>query len=346
MWRLPWIAFAVAFGLTWLFTPMARKLAVRCGAVAIPRDRDVHKQPLPKWGGLAMVAAFLITLGLVFTYSVVRDAGMHLPSPWNAHHLRQFAGIVSAAILIAVVGAIDDKWEISALWQSVALVAAGTILVVLGVRIEGISNPFYAPPPNWHHVYDPRSWVPFPFWFSALATIVWVFVVSKTVDFIDGLDGLAAGVSGICALTLAFMSAVSAQNGQYEVTIMAAALVGVCAGFLKYNFNPASIIMGTVGAQFLGFVLAAIAIAGTIKIAATVSVALPLLVLGVPIGDGIRVVFQRILKNTPAYLPDKTSHIHHILINRCLSQKKAVLLIYSITAGCCLIAFVLLRMVH
>ena len=159
-------------------------------------------------------------------------------------------------------------------------------------------------------------------------------------DFIDGLDGLAAGVCAICGATLALMSA---QVGQYEVTIIAAALVGACLGFLRYNYNPSSIIMGTVGAQFLGFVLAAISIMGTFKIAATLRVFLPLLVLGVPVFDGIRVVVGRAVNRTPAYLPDKTSHIHHILINRGFSQRRAVWVIYGLTACLCALAFLLFR---
>ena len=342
MWRLPEIAFGIAFVLTLLLTPLVRKIAFRFGAVAIPRDRDVHKEPLPRWGGLSMVTAFLVTLGIVYFYSLYRNTKHHNHTPKTKHHTHQFVGIVLACLLITIVGVIDDKWEVSAIWQSLALIAAGSLLVAFDIRIEGFHNPFYQSTlPALK--YDPNSWVPLPYWLSASGTIIWVFLVAKTVDFIDGLDGLAAGVCGICSLTLAFMSA---QSGQYEVTIMAAALVGVCAGFLRYNFNPANIIMGTVGAQFLGFALAAIAIVGTIKIAATFSVLLPLLVLGIPVGDGLRVIIMRLIKRTPAYLPDKTSHIHHVLLNRGLSQKKAVLVIYSFTAGLCLVAIALLRMHH
>ena len=330
----------LAWVLTLALTPLVRKLAIKFGAVAIPRDRDVHKEPLPRWGGLSMVTAFLVTLGVVYFWSLFRNADHHIHSPWSGHQTHHFAGIVLALLLITIVGLIDDKWEVSAIWQSLALIAAGGILVAFGVSIDGIHNPFFE---STHPGYDPRSWIPFGPVFSAIATIIWVFGVAKTVDFIDGLDGLAAGVAGICALTLAFMSA---QNGQYEVTIMSATLIGVCVGFLRYNFNPASIIMGTVGAQFLGFTLAAIAIVGTIKIAAISSVALPLLVLGVPIFDGVWVVARRIITRTPAYMPDKTSHIHHRLINRGYSQKKAVLLIYTYTAGWCLLALVLLHVVH
>jgi UDP-GlcNAc:undecaprenyl-phosphate GlcNAc-1-phosphate transferase len=342
MWNLPVIAFVLAFALTLAFTPLVRKLAFRFGAVAVPRERDVHKEPLPRWGGLAMVAAFLITLGVSYGWVLYRNASHHYPSPWDHEHLIKFIGIVLAALLITIVGAIDDKWEVSAAWQSLALIAAGVILVAFGIRIEGISDPFHSPAPA-AGPHGAHPMIMFQYWPSVIGTIIWVFGVAKTVDFIDGLDGLAAGVCGICALTLAFMSA---QSGQYGVTIMAAALVGVCAGFLRYNFNPASIIMGTVGAQFLGFVLAAISIVGTLKIAASVSVALPLIVLGIPIFDGLRVVTLRLIKRTPAYMPDKTSHIHHRLINRGYSQKKAVLLIYTYTAGWCFLAIVLLRLVH
>ena len=337
-WRLPWLAFLLAVGLSYFLTPLVSRLAMRFGAVAVPRERDVHKKPLPRWGGLAMFGAFVITLGSIYVYHTL----FHADHPWTHLQLQRFVGVLTAATVVAVVGVIDDKWEVSAIWQSLALVGAGLILVAFDVRIDGITNPF-APATIKLHGTDPANWLAFPYGWSAFATVLWVFGVAKTVDFIDGLDGLAAGVCAICASTLALMSA-AARSPQYEVTIIAAALVGVCLGFLRYNKHPASIIMGTVGAQFLGFTLAAISIIGTFKIAATVSVALPVLVLGVPIFDGIRVVTQRALAHTPAYLPDKTSHIHHLLLKRYQgSQRRAVWAIYGITAGFCALALVLFR---
>lgn len=334
---MPWVSFALALLFAYTLTPLARKLAVRFGAVAVPRERDVHKKPLPRWGGLAMVTAFLVTLGIVYTYIATHRHVL----PWSEHQIGQFAGVLIAGLLVAIMGTLDDKYEVSAIWQSLALIGAGIILVAFGVRIEGITNPLaHASAHLPAREYDPATWLQFPYWFSAAATIIWVFGVAKTVDFLDGLDGLAAGVCAICGTTLALMSA---QVGQYEVTIIAAAMVGACLGFLRYNKYPSSIIMGTVGAQFLGFVLAAIAIIGTLKIPATVSVALPVLVLGVPIFDGIRVVTQRTINRTPAYLPDKTSHIHHLLLKRYGSQRKAVWMIYGLTASLCAIAFILFR---
>lgn len=337
-WKLPWVAFLLALALSYLFTPLVAKLAMRFGAVAVPRERDVHSKPLPRWGGLAMFGGFLLTLGAVYLYIFTHR--QHFP--WTATELSHFAGIMLATTLVAIVGTLDDKYEVSAAYQSLALIMAGVVLVLFGVRIEGITNPFYHGAPAVKGHYPPGLFLAFYPWFSDFATVLWVFGVAKTVDFIDGLDGLAAGVCAICAATLALMSA---QVQQYEVTIIAAALVGVCLGFLRFNKHPSSIIMGTVGAQFLGFTLAAISIIGTFKIAATVSVALPVLVLGVPIFDGIRVVTQRTIARTPAYLPDKTSHIHHILLKKFNgSQSRAVWMIYGLTACLCAVAFLLFRL--
>ena len=336
--RLPLLALFVAAMLAAALTPLVRSLAEKAGAVAYPRDRDVHTKAMPRWGGIAMYAAFMITLGLVYVFISFDRAHF----PWDIHQLRQFAGLLIGASIVAAAGAIDDKYDLSPLWQTFALVAAGAILVYFDVRIDGMTNPFahgFTLEPGRPH--DTASWIGFPRWLSAILTILWVFLVTKTVDFMDGLDGLASGISAISGATLALMAA---QAGQYEVSIIAAALVGVCIGFLRHNYNPASIIMGTVGAQFLGFVLASIAIIGTFKLAAALSFALPVLALGVPIFDGLRVVLQRTIKRTPAYLPDRTSHLHHILLNRGMSQRQAVWVIYGIVTVLCASALILFKL--
>jgi UDP-GlcNAc:undecaprenyl-phosphate GlcNAc-1-phosphate transferase len=308
------------------------------GAVAIPRERDVHKKAMPRWGGIAMYVAYMVTLGIVFIFISLDRTHF----PWDHHRLRQFAGLLIGASIVATAGAVDDKYDLSPLWQTLALVSAGAILVLFDVRIDGFTNPFAhglsLAPVNGH---DVGTWIGISRGWSALITILWVFLVTKTVDFMDGLDGLAAGISAISGATLALMAA---QSNQYEVAIFSAVLVGVCVGFLRHNYNPASIIMGTVGAQFLGFVLASIAIIGAFKLAATLSFALPVLALGVPIFDGLRVVVQRTLRRTPAYLPDRTSHLHHILLNHGLSQRQAVWVIYGIVTAFCATALVLFNL--
>ncbi len=342
---LPSVSFLIAAVLCYLLTPLVKDLAVKYGAVAVPRERDVHKQPIPRWGGVAMYASYMLTVVVLLIWLALRhQLHPHVPAlPWDPAQLRQFVGILVGATLVAIVGALDDKFELSAIWQSVALVASGLILWACDVRIDGITNPLIATTlVHGKPVYNPASWIAMPASLSCFITVLWVFGVAKTVDFMDGLDGLAAGISAISGITLSLMAA---QAGQYEVSIFAAALVGVCVGFLRHNYNPATIIMGTIGAQFIGFILAAVAMLGTFKMAATLSVVLPIIVLGVPIFDGMRVVTKRAINRVPAHMPDRTSHLHHILINRGLSTKQAVWVIYGIAAACCLIAFALLHFV-
>jgi UDP-GlcNAc:undecaprenyl-phosphate GlcNAc-1-phosphate transferase len=338
---LPPLSFILAAILCFLLTPIVKNWAIRHGAVAIPRERDVHTKPIPRWGGIAMYASYMLTLIAILLWYIVRhNMYPSVPTiPWNMQEMRQYGGVLGGATLVAIVGALDDKYDLSATLQSLALIGAGLILYFCNVRIEGITNPFnvFSAAPG-AAMYDPRSWVEFRPGWSCLFTVLWVFGVAKTVDFMDGLDGLAAGICAISGFTLALMAA---QARQYEVSILAAALVGVCVGFLRHNYNPATIIMGTVGAQFLGFLLAAIAVIGTFKMAATVSVALPILALGVPIFDGVRVVAERTIKHKPAYMPDRTSHLHHILINHGLSIKQAVWVIWVIATILCGIAFTL-----
>jgi UDP-GlcNAc:undecaprenyl-phosphate GlcNAc-1-phosphate transferase len=332
--KLPILAFIIAAVLTTIFTPLVKRLAERYGAVAVPRERDVHKSAIPRWGGISMFAAFVITLVGVYLWLTYFTGGHFV---FNHHALNQFIGVLIGATIVAVVGAVDDKIELSPLIQTASLVGAAVVLILFGVRVEGITNPFATGLTPAKH-YLPHYWIAFSPWLSYLITVVWVFLVAKTVDFMDGLDGLAAGICGISGITIALMGA---QAGQYGVSVIAATLAGVCTGFLRDNYNPASIIMGTVGAQFLGFVLAAVAIVGTFKIAATVSVALPLIVLGVPIFDGLRVVLTRTIERRPAYLPDRSTHLHHILINRGLSTKQAVGVIWGICAACCAVALLM-----
>ena len=167
--------------------------------------------------------------------------------------------------------------------------------------------------------------------------MIWVFLVAKTFDFLDGMDGLASGVCAICAMTMGLMAA---SRGDVAVAVMAAAIGGAALGFLRYNYNPASIFMGTVGAFFLGYMLAMLAIVGALKIPATISLFVALLVVGVPVFDGLYVTARRVVERKAPTHPDKT-HIHHRLQQRGLSVRQVVLTVYAITACCCLAALLL-----
>lgn len=328
-------AFLIALTITWVFTPHVRRLAERHGAVAVPRERDVHDVPKPRWGGIAIYAGVVTAIAATVTWRHFHDQ----VGPENGWTWR-LVGVLLAATLIALVGLLDDLRDLRPLWQLAGILAAGGILVAFGVRIEGFTNPFVITASN---DFTPERWVPLALPASVVVTLFWVLLVTKTVDAIDGLDGLAAGVCAISSATLALLAAVSHQPEGPTVALMAAAVTGSCLGFLRYNYAPARIFMSTVGAQFLGLMLAAMSILGTFKIAAAISVLVPLLVLGVPIVDFFVVLGRRILNRAPLMQADRR-HLHHRLLDRGLTHRQAVWVIYGCTALLCLCAIILFQL--
>ena len=302
----PLFAFVIALAISYLATPQVRRLAVRLNIMVQPGGRRVHTRPMPLWGGIAIFGAFAFTSLIAMRAGV--DPSLRAP----------IIGIVVSGALVLTVGLLDDMKEFSAAIQSLLIIGAAIVLMTFGVRIQFLSNPFR---PDMLALGGVVSW---------LATIIWVFAITKTVDFMDGLDGLAAGIGAIAAGILAIMAYYSVQP---HVALMAAALCGACVGFLRFNFNPAKIFMGTGGSQFIGFALAAISIVGAFKIATAMAIALPILVFGVPIFDAIFVVIKRFMDKRPVHVADQ-SHLHHRLLRRGLSHKQVVLVIYSF----CLVA--------
>jgi UDP-GlcNAc:undecaprenyl-phosphate GlcNAc-1-phosphate transferase len=298
--------------------------------MAVPRDRDVHVVATPRWGGIAIFAGVIVAVGLTVSYRHWRTDGAN---GWTW----QLAGLLIAATFVALAGMLDDVRDLRPIWQIGAIAAAAAAMIAFGVRIEGVTNPFSE---SSIQGYDTRRWVPLGLPVSVAVTAFWVLLVTKTVDAIDGLDGLAAGVCAISAATLALLAAASRQVGGPAIALAAAAVAGACIGFLRYNFSPAKVFMSTVGAQFLGLMLAGISIMGTFKVAAAVSVLLPILVLGVPIFDFGIVLVRRLLNRAPLTLGDRR-HIHHRLLDRGLTHRQAVWVIYGCTLVLCVAAVVL-----
>lgn len=328
------MAFLIAMGITWALTPWVMRFALRFGAVAVPRDRDVHETPTPRWGGIAIYFGVMAAVAATVTYRHIITHGAH---GWS----HQIIGVLVAGTFIGLFGMLDDLKELRALWQALAILAAGGILIAFGVRIEGMANPFM----GGHALagsepYNPARWISFAPAFSVLCTLFWVFLVTKTVDAIDGLDGLAAGVCAISAASLALLAAASHQPEGPTLALLAAAVVGACAGFLRHNYSPARIFMSTVGAQFLGLMLAALSIMGTFKVAAAISVLVPVLVLGVPIFDYGIVLVKRFASRAPLTAADRR-HLHHRLLDRGLTKQQAVWVIYGCTAALCVAALVI-----
>ena len=198
--------------------------------------------------------------------------------------------------------------------------------VCFGVRIEWLNNPWGG--------YFYLNYLSIPF------TVFWIVSFTNVVNLIDGLDGLAAGVSAIASVTVIM---VALQQGLYPVAVITAALAGGIIGFIRYNFNPATIFMGDTGSLFLGYMLAAISIFGAVKSAATIALLVPAIALGLPIMDTAFAIVRRYKNGRPIFSPDK-GHIHHRLLAMGFSQRQAVIFMYLISAGLCLTAVLLTEM--
>ncbi|MBA3725105.1 MAG: undecaprenyl/decaprenyl-phosphate alpha-N-acetylglucosaminyl 1-phosphate transferase [Armatimonadetes bacterium] len=323
------LAFIIAVVVALVVTPWVISLAKRFGVIDVPGDeRRVHATPTPRWGGLAIFLGVAAAWLIVYPMSH-RPHGEQFIGPYTINSL----WIMGLGGAVVVFGMLDDKFQFPATWQALFLLVCGVLLShpQLGdIRIEGIAVPFS----------EPGRWLQFSEVNSVLLTSVFVFVVAKTMDTIDGIDGLAGGVAAIIAITM-FALALYAQP---LIGVLSAGVIGACIGFLRYNYHPARIFMGTGGAQFLGFFLAAISIQGVVKTAAAVAFVVPLLVFGLPIIDAFSVVVRRILNRVPVTKADKR-HIHHTLLGKGLSQRQAVWVLYLVTVVLCGTAVLVVKLV-
>ena len=291
------LAMGVAAVISYLATPFVKKLAFMVGAVDVPKDdRRMHNHPIPRLGGLAIVIAFLLC-----TFLFVRMN-------------RQTQGILLGAVIILVVGVLDDCLSLKALTKFFAQIAAAIVVVAHGCEIRYVSNPFSVALIDLGLAAAP-------------VTVIWIVMMTNAVNFIDGLDGLAVGVSGIATATMLVISLLMGEEG---VAVILAALLGACLGFIPYNFNPAQIFMGDTGSTFLGFVLASLSVQGLFKMYAVISFVVPFLILGVPFFDITFAVIRRLAKHQNPMTADR-GHIHHRLIDMGLSQKRSVAIVYMLT---------------
>lgn len=305
------LAFAVGFLISFASTPTVIALARKIKAIDIPKDsRRVHKKPIPLIGGLAIFYGFIVS---VLCFAVME---------------KELIGILIGSVIMVIVGVIDDKCDLNAKLKLFFQILAAAIVIVCGVDIQHVANPFA----TW---FGPQ-YIKLGLW-SIPITMVWIIGVTNAINLIDGLDGLAAGVSSIASVALLSMTLLS-QN--VNAAIVTAALAGAGFGFLPYNFNPAKIFMGDTGSTFLGFILACISIQGVMKTYAVVSVAVPVLILGLPIFDTLFAIIRRILKRKPIMSPDR-GHLHHRLLDMGFSQRQTVTILYTLTSILCLTAVVM-----
>jgi UDP-GlcNAc:undecaprenyl-phosphate GlcNAc-1-phosphate transferase len=300
-------------------TPVVQRAALRYGAAHAPRARDIHQEPVPRWGGVAIYLAFLIALAV--SLAVVHLYFGRLVR-WPT--LLAGLGVFLGGTLLSLVGAWDDLKELSAGKQMLVQILCALVVIPFGVKIEFLTDPF-----------NPGQMIYLGLWAIPI-TVLWIVAVTNAINWIDGMDGLAAGVCAIAAMTLALMAV---QSGQPALALLAASLCGSLLGFLRYNFNPAKIFMGG-GALFVGFTLAAISAVGAFKVAATMAILVPILILGVPIFDTAFVIIRRLMQGRPIYQADK-SHLHHRLLARGFTQRQTVLILYTVSFSLSVLATVL-----
>ena len=307
-----WKIFAgpvVALLVAYFMTPPVKRFAENVGAIDIPKDgRRVHNHPIPRMGGLAIFTGFVLSI-LIFV-----DMSM------------QVMGLLLGAVIIAVMGALDDILCLNPWIKLGGQFLAALVAIRCGIVFDVISNPGFLAA----DATIPLGWLSIPF------TIIWIIACTNAVNLIDGLDGLAVGISAISSISMMIVSMIL-PAGAAGIPLILACLAGACFGFMPYNINPAKIFMGDVGSQFLGFVLSCVSIMGLFKFHAIITFLVPLLSLAVPLGDTIFAFFRRILHGQSPFHADR-GHIHHKLIDMGMSQKQAVAVLYAVSAVLGLIA--------
>ncbi|HZI39288.1 MAG TPA: MraY family glycosyltransferase [Acidimicrobiia bacterium] len=316
------IVLGVAGLVTWLLTPVVRRVAIRLGAVVSPDARRVHERPTPTLGGAAMYGGFLAAMAAASVLPQFRAVFRGTSEP---------LGLLVGATTMFAVGALDDLRDVSPPAKLAGQVFSGSLLSILGITLLFFRVPFAG-----FVVLSPDL--------SPLLTVIWVALMVNAVNLIDGLDGLAAGVVGIAGLAFFLYSLRLTDSGLLAESnlapLVAIIAVGVCLGFLPHNAHPARIFMGDAGALFLGLLLAASTILVGGRTADQFSgqtffffapLVIPFVILGVPMLDIALAIVRRAARRTSIAMPDK-EHLHHRLMRLGHGQRRAVFILWAWTA--------------
>jgi UDP-GlcNAc:undecaprenyl-phosphate GlcNAc-1-phosphate transferase len=300
-------AFVAAAVLSFVLTPLVRRIALRVDAVDEPNLRRVNVVPIPRGGGVAVAIAFIVVAG---GFVVANSALRFLSIPFDiVGDISRIVALLLGGALAAAFGVLDDYFDLRARWQFVGQLGLAAIAIALGVVVVVLNNPFAS------------DTIKLDGAFAVGFTVLWIVGMINSINFIDGLDGLSSGVALIAALTLGIIS-LTAGIPQPFIAVLCFALAGALLGFLRWNFHPASVFIGTSGVMFVGYTLAVLSILGTAK------VAVALLVLGVPIIDAFWIIVRRLVQRRSPFSPDR-GHLHHRLLDVGLSHRQTVLLIYA-----------------
>ena len=297
--------------LSLIATPVVLRLATRLGAVDEPNHRRVNAAPVPRGGGVAVALAFLVVAAVVVVLNeqldLVPDAR---PLGFES---AEFLAILVGGTVAMLLGLLDDAFQLRARWQLLTQLGVAAVPLIAGVWPTTLNNPVGPEPIQ---LYEP---------FAIGFTIIWILGMINSINFIDGLDGLSSGIAMIASVTLGIISFTTAVGvtGQPMVGVLCFVLAGALLGFLRWNFHPAKIFIGTTGVMFVGYMLAILSILGGSKIA------LALLVLGVPIIDTFWIIVRRLGTGHSPFTPDR-GHIHHRMLDLGLTHAQTVLVIYAI----------------
>lgn len=328
MWGNIAIAFLLAFIVSFVATPYTIKIANKIGAVDVPKDkRRMHTKAMPKFGGPAVILGVLVSM--IYLIAVMSIEGS-LDLFSTQQYGKKLLGVLLGVIVIAITGTLDDIKTLKPWQELLGQTIAAIIVVAFGTKIEHLDIPF---------LYK----IGFNETFSIIVTIIWIVGVTNAINLIDGLDGLSSGISLISCISLLIIFVLN--DSPMIATVIVTAMSGALVGFLPYNFSPAKTFIGDTGSNFLGYILSIVSILGVAKTYTAVVIALPMLVLGLPIFDVVWAIIRRMVKgkSIKAIFKADKGHLHHRLLAKGFSQKQAVLVMYAMSAALGLFAIILLE---
>lgn len=300
------LLFLFSLLLSFILTWCVRAVAVQRGWVIIPASHHIHDTPIPRLGGVAIYLSFIVTTAVLTLASYLLNLDTGLPP-------RTLLYLLLPATLVFLLGLYDDFRPVNAYVKFSVQIMAGLLLFLGGYKIIQVPLLF-----GEQHF----EWLALPF------TILWVLWITNAFNLIDGLDGLAAGSALFSTLTVFIVSLVS---NDMLVALLTLGLAGAILGFLRFNFNPATIFLGDSGSLFIGFMLSALALAGRQKAPTVVAVAIPIVSFGLPVLETTLSVFRRWMNGQPLFSADR-EHIHHKLLDRGFSQRQVVIILYGVSA--------------
>ncbi|WP_247645988.1 glycosyltransferase family 4 protein [Adlercreutzia caecimuris] len=302
----------IAFAVTYICVPLARRLALRLDAVDYPSERRVNKRPTPRMGGIAMACG-------IFAAIIVEVLGEYFFG-WAGFYITgdnrgiNHLGVMVGLLVIVLIGAMDDVYSLKPGVKLAGQALGSVIIAASGCLLSSIANPFGA------------GFVEFG-WFAYPLTVLYLVCFMNVMNLIDGLDGLAAGIAAIAAF---FLFVIACDKALEETAMLSIVLLGATLAFLRYNFAPASIFMGDSGSLMLGAMIGIISLMGVMRSPTVIVMAVPIVIAAIPIADTGAAIVRRLYHHQPIQQADR-KHLHHMLLRKGYGVRKSVVIVYAWT---------------